>query len=254
MRLLTLNLYNGGGNEIRFQRILETLRGFRLDVVVLQECLGWEEDERLAQTRAFLGLEHTFLGLSRTRSSGLRYPVVVLSRWPLQSPRTYADPEIQAHSLVEAGLPGFQLLATHLDAHSEEWRLRETEFLLGLQRQREAALLLGDLNCLSSRDPYPRDFAQQLEIRGMRRFGLPPRFWVTQALEEAGWHDGLHVFHPEGLPGHLDWVTARRQQVAFRCDYAWLSSALLPRLRSCRVVPISEAVSDHCPVLLELAE
>jgi len=248
---VTLNIYRGGGNVLRFQSILDTLQAMRPDVVVLQECLGWEDGQRLQRSADFLGLPHTFLGQGRPRSSWLQYHVAVLSRWPLELPVFYADPQIQAHCLVHVQVQGIHLLATHLDAHSEDTRLGEVRWLNQLGLQHQEAVLAADLNSLSLHDPYPRNLSDQLTYLGMTRFGRGGRFDVCRELATAGWLDALYApLAPGQRPEQ--WVTARRQGIGFRSDYIMISPSLRPRLRECRVEVISEAVSDHFPVLCEL--
>lgn len=106
MRIVTLNIFRGGGD--RFGRILEVLRGLSPDVVALQECLGWEDGVRLADTSRALGLPATFLGLARPRSSGLSYHVALLSRWPLENRVTYANPGVNAHCAARAAYRGWR--------------------------------------------------------------------------------------------------------------------------------------------------
>src|SRR5690606_36700383 len=109
VRIVTLIIDGGGGNELRFQSILEVLQALRPDIVVLHECLGWEDGLRLENTATLLGLPHTFLGHGRPRSSWLQYHVAILSRWALESPTFYADLKVQAHCLVHVQVQGIPL-------------------------------------------------------------------------------------------------------------------------------------------------
>lgn len=248
MRIVTLNIWFGGGGTRRFQRILETLAGLEPDLVGLQECLGWDEGDRLGQTARALGLPHTFLGLARPRGSGQRYHVALLSRWPIEQAVSYADPAVNAHCLVRARVEGLDLLVTHLDGHDEDLRLAEARWLNGLGAQAGPAVLAADLNSLSPHDPYPDDLGEQLRQAGVAKYGPGVRREVMAELAAAGWRDPLYRWGPPPV-----WVTGSRAGIPFRTDYTLVSPDLADRLESCRVVPVDEQVSDHCPVVLDLA-
>ncbi len=249
MRIVTLNIWFGGGNARRFGRILDTLFSLEPDVVALQECLGWEDGRRLRETAHELALPHTFLGLARPRASGLCYHVALLSRWPLENATSYADPAVNAHCLVHARVQGIEVLATHLDGHDEDLRLDEARWLNQLRVQDRPAVLAADLNSLSPQDPYPEDLGKQLRERGVAKYGPGVRRDVMAELLGAGWTDPLYREGPPAI-----WETASRGGLRFRTDYTLVSSRLAAVVEGCRVMPVEEEVSDHCPVVLELAQ
>lgn len=247
MRVVTLNIWFGGGAEQRFGRILDTLRALEPDVVALQECLRWEDGRRLGAASHHLGLPHTFLGLARPRASGFRYHVALLSRYPLVDPVSYADPAVNAHCVVRARVEGVELLATHLDGHDEDLRLTEARWLNTLGAQHGPAILAADLNSLSPHDPYPEDLVEQLASVQLAKYGPGARRDVMGELHSAGWLDPLyHVGPPER------WITASREGIPFRTDYTLVSPALAGRVSACRVEAVTEHVSDHSPVVLDL--
>ncbi len=254
MRAMTFNILMGGGTADRFERICQTIAGARPDVLVLQECLGWEHGDRLAQVAAAAALAHTYLGSARPRGSGRSFHVALLSRLPIRDVQLYNDPQIVGHCVIEArldwaGTP-LRLLATHLDSHGEDQRMVEAE-LLCARMPDGPGLLLGDLNALSPRDPYPPDLADRLQRGGVDKYGCPLRHDVIDALETAGWIDTLHA-HPPSR-----WVTAPRNRggVRFdsRTDYAFVTPALGDRIVGTEIIDIEmPAVSDHAPVVVTL--
>jgi exodeoxyribonuclease-3 len=146
-----------------------------------------------------------------------------------------------------------EVLGTHLDAHDESKRLRDTAYLNRLldptRFQTDDYCLAGDLNSMSPRDPYPADLAALLEASGTTKYGLPPRFDVVRLLESYGWMDALyHGQTPDA------WITARRDRggvhIDYRTDYVWLSPSLATRLRGARVVAVGDA-SDHDAVVAD---
>jgi exodeoxyribonuclease-3 len=253
---MTWNVSYGG--EDRFDAILHVVASARPDVLVLQECVGWEGGERLAMTARVLGIEpsptSTFLGLSRPRHSGKRYHIGVVSRFPMRPPSTCADPKKVGHAIVDTVLaaPGgnVTLLATHFDSYSEDERLRDARTLIGIapaeRLANERVLLAGDLNALSPRDPYPVDLGPLLRAAGVEKYGVPPRFEAVPLLERTGFIDLLH--HHDTVQ---EWVTAVREhggvRLDYRTDYLMASKSLAEHLVSIEVLS-SETASDHEPV------
>lgn len=251
-----------GGHE-RFQAILELIAARRPDLLVLQECLGWEEGDRFARVADAVGVpatpEHAHLGRSRPRGSGARYHVAVYSRAPFTRVVDHADPTFVGHCIVEARLEALgqplTLFGTHFDAHHEDLRLVEARYLRGLLARvdlaREHALLAGDLNSLSRHDPYPPELADRVRRSGVTKYGDPPRFDVIDELLAQGWVDALRA-----RPRDDRWVTAVRERGGvrndFRTDYVMASPPLAKRLVGAEVVPC-EGASDHEPVIAEFA-
>ena len=257
-KVMTFNVLNGG--EDRFEGILATIAEQRPDLLVLQECLGWEDGIRLARVAAALGLpeneRHLHLGRARPRSSGRRYHVTIASRYPILSARDHAHPHFIGHCLVELcidlGKSGSAtVFGGHFDSHHENLRFVEARYLRSLIEpasfQTGQYLLLGDLNSLSRRDPYPDDFADLIRASGTDKYGHPPRFEVIDDLESFGWQDALRT-----RPLTLDWVTAERHRggvhIDYRTDFIFASPRTAERLCGARVCR-EDATSDHRPVV-----
>ncbi|WP_214108022.1 endonuclease/exonuclease/phosphatase family protein [Acrocarpospora catenulata] len=262
MKVMTLNVLVGGEN--RFGDLLTIIAAARPDVLVLQECVGWEDGARLRAVAETMGVQadgkHTIVGVANARSSGRRYNVCVVSRAPILRRRVHTPPTL-AHCIVEAELawPDAEepllLLGTHLVYSDEDSRLAEVEELLKLAPPERLAarpcVLAGDLNALDRDDPYPADLDHRLTAAGMHKYGHPPRFEVMDRLHAAGWVDALRT-----LPRSHRWVTARRNRgsatVDTRTDYILLSPPLAPRLAGAEVIDVGSA-SDHHALAAELS-
>lgn len=250
---MTWNILFGGGD--RFEAIVELASKARPDLLVLQECLGWEDRVRLERIAKALGLaddpRHALLGTARPRGSGKRYHVAVLSRAPIGRVVLHHDPAFIGHCIAEVDLAGLTLFAAHFDSHHENLRFVEARYLRSkIDPAAFAAgrfLLAGDLNSLSRRDAYPADLPQRVAAAGTDKFGHPPRFDVVDELEAAGWIDLLHA---RGTP--RDWVTARRDRggvhIDYRTDYLFGSPAMASSLESISVLNAGDA-SDHDAVI-----
>ncbi|WP_155350761.1 endonuclease/exonuclease/phosphatase family protein [Acrocarpospora pleiomorpha] len=260
MRIMTLNVLLGG--EDRFGALRTIIAAERPDLLVLQECVGWEDGVRLSAVAEVIGVpadgKHTILGRANARSSGRRYNVCVVSRTPILQWRVHMPPTL-AHCVVEAELAWpdadepLLLLATHLVHSDEDSRLTEVGELLALASPERLAtrpcVLVGDLNALDRDDPYPADLDRRLAAAGMHKYGHPPRFEVMDRLHAAGWMDALRA-----RPRSHRWVTAQRNRgtatVDTRTDYILLSPPLAPRLAGAEVIDVGSA-SDHHALVAE---
>ncbi|WP_437747955.1 endonuclease/exonuclease/phosphatase family protein [Sorangium sp. So ce1504] len=257
---MTFNILFGG--EDRFEAILAIVAAAHPDLLVLQECVGWEDGARLRAVAEAIGApageRHAVLGNANPRPNGRRNHVAVVSRAPLAGARVHA-PEALAHCLVEVELSlggePLVVLGTHLNAGSEDRRLTEARWLLSLVPPARFAAglwaLAGDLNALSRRDPYPADLGARLAAAGIEKYGSPPRFDTMDSIEAFGWADALLL-----RPRSSRWFTALRgrdgAQVETRTDYVLLSPRLAGRLALADVIDVG-AASDHHAVIAELS-
>jgi exodeoxyribonuclease-3 len=261
MKVMTFNVLMGGGD--RFDAICGILAAERPDVLVLEECLGWEDGARLRRVAEVIGVpadeRHTVLGGANQRPSGRRFHVALVSRLPIARSVVHTPDDV-AHCLVEAELDAdgepLVVIGAHLHANDEDSRLVEVDALLRIvppDALRSGNWVLGgDLNSISRHDPYPHDLDEHLARAGVHKYGHPPRFDVMDRLYAAGWLDALRE-----RPNGQRWVTARRARgevgavVDTRSDYVLVSPALLPRLVAADVVEVGRA-SDHHAVVAEL--
>ncbi|QSQ19607.1 endonuclease/exonuclease/phosphatase family protein [Pyxidicoccus parkwayensis] len=255
-KVMTFNVLQGG--EERFDDILNFLARASPDVLVLQECVGWDDGGRLRRVAEALEVPqddaHLVLGQSRSRGSGRCYHVAVVSRPGLRSVSVHNNRHFLGHCIVQCELDmngPVTLFGTHFDAHQEKLRYVEARFLRSLmdaEAFREGQYLLaGDLNSLSRKDPYPVDLEDRLRKAGTDKYGHPPRFDVIDDVEEYGWVDAL-----QARPATQKWVTARRNRggvtIDYRTDYVFASPRMAERLVSAEVLEVGD-ISDHNPLV-----
>ena len=80
------------------------------------------------------------------------------------------------------------------------------------------------------------------------------REWITQFIE-SGFIDSFRYLNKD--PHHYSWwsyrANARAKNLGWRIDYNMISTSLLGKLKRAQI--LSAAMhSDHCPVLVELAD
>jgi exodeoxyribonuclease-3 len=260
LKIMTFNILAGGGDESRFGGILEIIRHTQPDVLVMQECLGWEDGERLKLVAHVMDIPAkptgSYLGIARPRVSGRRYHVAVASRFPMQNVVTYNSPFFLGHCIVKFEISVKQqtitLFGTHFDARSENLRFVEARYLRSLidveAFNAGYYVLMGDLNSLSKRDPYPANLEELLLKSWTTKYHFPPRFEVLEELESFGWIDTLHHHNDQ----QRKWVTAIRNRggvrIDYRTDYMFASPEMAEMLVKTDILE-AEGVSDHNPVI-----
>ena len=80
------------------------------------------------------------------------------------------------------------------------------------------------------------------------------REWVSQFIA-SGFIDSFRHLNKD--PHHYSWwsyrANARAKNLGWRIDYNMISNSLLPKLKRSQILPAAKH-SDHCPVLVELAD
>jgi exodeoxyribonuclease-3 len=116
---------------------------------------------------------------------------------------------------------------------------------------KKPVMFCGDLNVAHTYD----DLANPKANEGEHGFTKEEREGVDKILA-AGFLDSFRHFTPKGN-GYYTWWTAwreaRARNVGWRIDYWFVSKALLPRLKSAKILPEIMG-SDHCPVSIELQD
>jgi exodeoxyribonuclease-3 len=260
LKVMTFNILFGGGDNDRFTKILNIITITKPDILILQECLGWEDSNRLEQVATVMQIpfmkNFAFLGQARPRGSGKRYNVAIFSHLSMQETVVYNDANFLGHCIIKTSVSfageEITIFATHFDSHNENLRFVEARYLRSLINkidfQQRLFLLAGDLNSLSTKDPYPSNFTGLLKQSNTLKYNIPPRFDVIEELESFGWIDTLY-YKKQLQPS---WITAPRDRggvkINYRTDYIFTSTKLAEHLQSVEIIDCGEA-SDHFPVI-----
>lgn len=253
---MTFNILVGGGEQERFELILDVISKACPDLLILQECINWEKSKRLNQVSEIMNAKFSYLGLARPRGTGNCYNVAICSTLPKEeftSVKTYNNAAFLGHCIVELSLAnGLKVFGTHFDSHNENLRFVEARYLRSLINKKDFDngyyLLAGDLNALSSRDPYPENFAELVKESGNDKYHFPPRFEVIQEIESFGWIDMLYYIPTK----KRDWITAPRMRggvkIDYRTDYIFSSPRLAEKIEKVEIINCENA-SDHFPII-----
>ena len=240
VRVLTFNIHHGAGvdGRVDLERIAGVIRDSRADVVGLQEVdRHWSERSAFADQAgelaralrmqvvygANLDLDPLAEGQPRRQYGTAlltRVPVLDWDNTPLPRFGDHEQRGLLRARLLVRGRP-VQVHVTHLQHNDAAERLAQAQAIVRLlDRSREPAVLLGDLNA----EP-----------------GTPEVTTLTTPLADA-WVAGTG-------PGH----TFPSEAPTRRIDYVLASPDLRPRHAAVITTPDAVAASDHLPVVADLA-
>lgn len=157
--------------------------------------------------------------------------------------------EFDAFYLVNVYTPNARRDLSRLDFRLE-WEDRFRSYLLKLDNQKPV-IICGDLNVAHQEI----DLKNAKANRGNSGFTLEERDKMTQLLDD-GFIDSFRYFYPDKTDSYTWWSympKVRERNVGWRIDYflvsASLASSLMDASIDCDVIG-----SDHCPVVLNIAE
>ncbi len=155
--------------------------------------------------------------------------------------------EYEDFFLVNVYTPNSQRDLARLDYRTREWEPAFLRHLKALEKTKPV-IFCGDLNVAHTED----DLANPKSNRRNAGFTDEERR-EFRALLDAGFVDTFRLFTRGN--GHYTWWSymnnARPRNIGWRIDYFLVSEAIVPRIKSARILP-HVAGSDHCPVVLEL--
>ncbi|MFC4098810.1 exodeoxyribonuclease III [Paenibacillus xanthanilyticus] len=131
-----------------------------------------------------------------------------------------------------------------------EWEDRFRAYLLGLD-SRKPVIVCGDLNVAHAEI----DLKNAKSNYGNSGFTDEERGKMTELLA-AGFTDSFRHFHPDREGAYTWWsymAKVRERNIGWRIDYFLVSNRLVPQLTGARI-DADIMGSDHCPVVLELAD
>ncbi|MEU9190119.1 endonuclease/exonuclease/phosphatase family protein [Streptomyces sp. NPDC048484] len=272
LRAVTWNLLNGGvddSSEERFHTQTDIVKEIRPDVLALQECTLWDEDDnrRLTAMAGELGLKAVAMlpsriGDGRNFTALLYRPAQLhLVDWKQRGQGALHHAMIRARLRpldTPDGSADFNALATHLAFTDGDTRLAEvrgwaTDFAGEFPGAPPRSLLLGDLNCARLYDTFdwnliPRNLhARYRRILPNGHFG-DADLRALQVLLASGWQD------PESLT-----QTLRKATVGYYYDNEPQPLCLDHILVHGFTVhaywtydtPAARASSDHLPTVLD---
>lgn len=151
--------------------------------------------------------------------------------------------------LVTVYTPNAKDDLSRLSLRHTKWDPAFLQYIKGLGRQKPV-IFCGDLNVAHTSD----DLARPKENEGKKGYTIEEREGI-QALVNSGFVDTFRIFTKGN--GHYTWwshfANARARNIGWRIDYFFVSSSLVQKVTRAEV--LSHVMgSDHCPVLIEIAD
>lgn len=258
MRLMTYNVLTGGRDADgpgRLSLIAETIRSVNPDLLVLNECNGFEQEGY----RTLYRLEHELgmRGLLAQAESG--FHVAFFYRIGRVTEARLLAREFHHAALavtLDIGGTTLRVIGAHLCPFGGDARLLEVQHLIRFLRN-DDVLILGDLNALSPHDAARYQPARWLPRRRSRHVraesGGKLDTRAISALEEADLVDVLRL-RGAADPTVLTRLGAGHEDYQVRIDYVFASAAAAARVTHAERVSGGhvEAASDHYPLLVDL--
>lgn len=250
---MTYNIEEGGGDDRRFDLVLQVIERASPDLLVINEGVGWfPSDERADRIAETLGATY------RIAQAVSNFDVGLFSRFPIRTLHQSHGTLLHAVAWIEVDLgedETFTLVGAHLDYREESRRFDEIESVsasLEPLAYRRAALL-GDLNAIAPGDEV-LGFSWE-ELKHIDRGDMPEWFEAryppraVTALFALGWVDGFRTINPRDAG-----YTMSTSEPNARYDHVLVSRPLAPYVMHAEVVtaPPAANASDHFPVIVDL--
>ena len=168
----------------------------------------------------------------------------------------YGNPNTEGR-VISAEYPNFFLVTVYtpnskqdlsrLKLRHEKWDKVFLEYVNKLQKNKPV-IFCGDLNVAHTED----DLANPKQNEGEHGFTKEEREGINNIIK-AGFVDSFrHFTKGNGFyTWWTHWANARARNVGWRIDYFFVSSKLMLKVKSSKILP-DELGSDHCPILLEI--
>ncbi len=255
---MTYNVLTGGrdgANDTRLGAIAQVIAGVSPDILVLNECNGFEAEgyRTLYRLEAELGMR----GVLAQAHSGF-HVALFLRRGRLLETRCLSREVHHAVLAARIEVDGRVLgvVGAHLCPFGGEARLLEVQHLIRFLRD-DHVLVLGDLNSLSPHDVSRYQPGRWLPRRRSRHTlaesGGQLDTRVISALEGAELTDVLRA-RGNTEATCLTRLGADAQDYQVRIDYVFATAAAAARVTRAERVdgPLVESASDHYPLFVDL--
>lgn len=262
LTVLTYNtLFAGrdGNDDRRSQQQIALISSVRPDVFLMQEAKGLERDG----AAGFYALEDR-IGMRGFMAIAPRtgQNVAIFIRDPLRAVSFEADGTNFHHAMaaLKIQLPHdgkpLTVFCVHLCPNGPAVRRREAAYLAVQAAAESLSLVAGDFNSASPHDPEPTGFAELPTHHRSRYLAedlVGPDHTVLAALEAAGWVDLGNQLDNKKVPTVPSKAFVGTEFASMRCDYVLSSTALAAKARRYDVIrsPLTDAASDHYPVMVE---
>ncbi|MET9566800.1 endonuclease/exonuclease/phosphatase family protein [Streptomyces tauricus] len=272
LRAVTYNLLNGGvdgRSEERFDAQLGIIKSLVPDVLALQECTRWDENDNRRLNTMAKETEMSVVAMVPSRIGDRRNFTALLYR-PARLrllDRRQRGKGVLHHAMIQAHLrpldapddsADFTALGTHLAHTDGDTRLAEvrgwaTDLGGAFPGTPRRAMLLGDLNCARTTDTFDWDLVP-LNLHARYRLVRPDGTFgdadlrAMQVLLASGWQDPETITKIRRTPTVGYYYANEKGDV---CLDHILVRGLTVRSYETYDTEMARRVSDHLPTVLD---
>lgn len=250
IRIATYNLFEGASGSLN--RLVEFVRTAELDVICLQEINGWQDNDS-ARLKNFTD-QILFAGFAYGNSN-TEYKLATVSKTAISSKTLHAEAFWHGaiETVIKFGDKEVSIINAHLDPWKEDSRAKEMARLIAAVKPGRSTIITGDFNSLSRQDNYPPNLLQQLQSKGISKFGTQQlEFTVIDELLKAGFIDVAAAKSKLDVTVPSAYNTDQDHEVPVRVDYMFVTPDLVPFITEVNVVKtdLTDAISDHFPLVV----
>lgn len=250
VRIASYNLFEGASGS--YNRLIEFVREAKLDVLCLQEINHWADND-FARLKDFT--DRILFAAYAFGNSNTEYKLATLSRHAILGRTLHAEAFWHAALEVRLQLEGkeISIFNVHLDPWQESSRNREIARLVATIVPDRPTIITGDFNSLSRQDHYPPELLNQLQAKGITKYGTNNlEYTVIDQLLGAGFVDvgaAMATFEPT-VPSAFS--TDKDHEVPVRVDYMFVTPDLAPLVKGVERVKtdLTDTISDHYPLIV----
>jgi exodeoxyribonuclease III len=258
MRLMTYNILTGGVDGAgagRLEKIRDVIRSVGPDVLVLNECNGFERNG----SRAMYWLEGELgmRGVLAQAQTGFHVAVFLRQGRLLETQSLSREVHHAVLSAtIDVGGLTVKVIGAHLCPFGGDARLLEVQHLIRFLRE-EHVFILGDLNALSPHDSGRYDPGGWLPRRRARHvFAEPHGRLDTRAISMLEGTELVDVLRARGndAPTVLTRLGEDWENYQARIDYVFATAKGAERVRRAERVDgaLVESASDHYPLFVDV--
>lgn len=249
---MSYNIFTGGQNRLDF--IIAAIKEENPDFLTINEANDFLADDKKVLKKFSQGIGLPYYEVAPAKSG---YDLAFFSKMPIKKSEIIMSQERPALlTEVDSELGPLSIVSLHLSPSSEDVRLSETAFIIAAQKEKPAAVIMGDMNSLSREDGYKPEIIYRFNDRQINKFASQGKlqFEAVDTIIKAGYKDAAvqsNKNQETTVPTPSNKDSAHSD---LRLDYIFLSEPLAPRLSGYRVVKneLTGQASDHYPIVAVL--
>lgn len=253
MKLMTYNILNGGEGD--FDAVIQAINNEYPDFLTINEANGFDANnsQKLKEFSGKTELPYYHLALSGEYD----YHVAVFSKKPFKESKEIKPLMRAAISvLFETDFGDLSIIGTHLTPYTEDLRLPEIDLIAAAQKYCPNKILMGDMNSLSPSDGYEEKIISELNEMQLKKYTTDGklRFDAISKIMSLGYTDTALIFNKEKESTAPTSINEYQAHSNMRLDYIFVSESLKNKIANYSVIknPLTDKVSDHYPVTVEL--